>query len=146
MRSASCRPAHPAPVALALIALVLTGCVDGPGSRHEVRNIDAGGGEAFHSRIRLLPTMAYVECLASDSGRCHYAIFGGSCGSLAAALDTDLIDCAPDSGPRVRFSLAVGERRQVDGLPLDYRHCASARSVPAGASCLRTSGPASSSM
>lgn len=146
MRSAAGRAARLAPVVMVLIALALAGCADGPGSRHTVRSFDAGGDEAFHSRIRLLPTMAQVECLASDSGRCHYAVFGNACGSVAAALASDLVGCGPDTVPNVQFSLAVGERRLVDGLPLDYRHCASAWSEPMSAACLRGHEPGPPSM
>lgn len=146
------RPAHPRParrqsangmlsivrsvVLAVVVGSALAGCVDGPGSSHVVRT-QVDGRDAFHSRARLMPASARFECLSSDSGHCHYAVFGGACGSVATTLGSSVLRCRPDAEAHARFSLAVGERREVDGLPLDYRHCASSQPEPMIAACLQ---------
>lgn len=123
----------------ALILIVLAGlataCGGLPGTTVVLRE-GSDGRMDFHSRTRALPGRARFECLASDSGRCHYAVFGGACGGLAAALGDTVVRCADAAVPRLQFDLQVGEHRDVGDLPLGFRHCASGRGGPVTAACL----------
>ncbi|AWV05760.1 hypothetical protein [Marilutibacter maris] len=124
----------------AIIAIVLAAlaaaCSGVPGTTVVLRE-GSDGHTGFHSRTRALPGHARFECLASDSGRCHYAVFGGVCAGLSAALGDGRVRCAEDVAPRLQFDLKVGEHRSVGGLPLGFRHCASGRRGPVTAACLR---------
>ncbi|WP_237056768.1 hypothetical protein [Marilutibacter chinensis] len=128
----------------ALILIVLTGlataCGDLPGTT-VVQREGGDGGMDFHSRTRAMPGRARFECLASGSGQCHYAVFGGACGGLVAALGDTVVRCADDAAPRLQFELQVGEHRDVGGLPLGFRHCASDRGGPVTATCLHLRSP-----
>lgn len=122
-------------IAIVLAALA-TACSGVPGTTVVLRE-DGDGHTGFHSRTRALPGHARFECLASDSGQCHFAVFGGACAGLSAALGDGLVRCADNVAPRLQFDLKVGERRSVGGLPLGFRHCASGRGGPVTAACLR---------
>lgn len=128
------------PFILTALTVLATACGGFPGTTVVLREgID--GGTDFHSRTRALPGGARFECLASGSGHCHYAVFGGACDGLAVALGDRLVRCADDAAPRLQFDLEVGERRDVGGLPLGFRHCTSGRSGTMTAACLRRDRP-----
>jgi hypothetical protein len=125
---------------LPMLALVLlaAACDGGHGTTVVMRE-DIEGQTRFHSRTLAMPGSASFECLASASGRCHYAVFDGACGQFAATLVADVIECEADATPTASFDLDVGERRDIDGLPLDFRHCVRERPGPMTAACLRSS-------
>ena len=117
------------------LLLLATACSGGHGTTVVLRE-DIGGTARFHSRTEALPGSARFECIASASGTCHYAVFGGACGQLAHAFAAEVIACDADAAPAARFDLAVGERRDIDGLPLDFRHCVRERPGAITAACL----------
>ncbi len=122
------------------VLLLATACSGGHGTTVVLRE-DIDGAARFHSRTESQPGSARFECLASASGECHYAVFGGACGPLAMAIVGDVIACDADAAPTARFDLAVGERRDIDGLPLDFRHCVRERPGTITAACLEPPPP-----
>ncbi|MBB1088682.1 hypothetical protein H4F99_09290 [Lysobacter sp. SG-8] len=121
-------------VLLALVALS-TACTGTPGTTVVLRRAD-DGQLGFHSVTEAFPGSARFECHASETGRCHYAVFGGACGGLTAAFGDRIVRCAETASPRLQFDLQVGEQRDVSDLPLDFRHCVREQSGPLTAACL----------
>ncbi len=118
------------------LLLLVAACSAGPGTTVVMRE-DIDGSPGFLSRAETLPGSARFECLASASGQCHYAVFAGACGPLAQAVAGTWFACDETAAPTLRFDLAVGEAREVDGLPLDFRHCVRERPGAITASCLQ---------
>ncbi|MBO9874518.1 MULTISPECIES: hypothetical protein [Xanthomonas] len=91
------------------------------GARREtvVQASDRGVPLIF-SRTTYRDGLATFRCLDSRSGRCHYQVYA-ACTAPQAARGRDGAACSP----RVlqAFDLAVGQRRQIAGLPRDFRQC-----------------------
>lgn len=75
---------------------------------------------------------ARFECLASASGRCHYVVFAGACGSSAGEGVRDRT-CA--TAVVDRFVLRAGQSREVRALPGRIRYCMDHEAMPAGPGC-----------
>ena len=111
-------------LALVYFLLALIGC-DGGGTTWTAR-ASLDGQDVLHARTRLHAGVARFECIASASGRCHYALFAQACAPQPAACQ---------AAPFERFSLAVGESREVVGLPDRFQPCAGTSDAIAHADC-----------
>jgi hypothetical protein len=90
---------------IVLIALLgsLFGC---DGGRDEVvHRIVVSGHDVLLSRASLRDGKARLDCLRSDSGRCHYIVLPRGC-------DAD----APCSARATRYDVPAGASRRVAGL------------------------------
>ncbi|MBO9828842.1 hypothetical protein J7373_11345 [Xanthomonas sp. A2111] len=91
------------------------------GARREtvVQASDRGVPLIF-SRTTYRDGLATFRCLDSRSGRCHYQVYA-ACTAPQAAHGSGGAACSP----RVlrAFDLAVGQRREIAGLPRDFRQC-----------------------
>jgi hypothetical protein len=105
--------------ALLSCLLSLFGCDTRPSTTSITRVVDHGA-DALFSKTTLVDGVATFECFASRSGGCHYRIYeercdgSGSAATARAACRRETLDA---------FALAVGKRRQVEGLPAGFRHC-----------------------
>jgi hypothetical protein len=112
---------------IVLVALLgsLFGC---NGGRDEVvHRIVVSGHDVLLSRASLRDGQARLDCLRSDSGRCHYV-------ELPRGCEAD----APCSAGATRYDVAAGASRQVVGLR-GVRLCVAggAKAVP---QCTATDG------
>lgn len=107
-------------IALAYFLFALLGCDTG-GSTLITRTI-VDGQDSLNSRTRLQAGIGRFECLASASGRCHYALFEQTCAPGQA-------DCRDQ--PFERFSLDAGASREIVGLPERIDLCVTQDAAPA---------------
>lgn len=96
-------------IALLQFVLALFG-VD-VGSHTLVHGAAEAGTTSVYSRTHVEAGVALFECLRSDSGQCHYALYPRTCAADADAAP----DC--DAAPLERFTVASGDARQQVGLP-----------------------------
>lgn len=105
--------------------LSLFGCDTRP-STTSITRIADNGAETLFSKATLVDGVATFECFASASGDCHYRIYEERCMAAAPAVAGHQAQ-TPDSACRREtldvFALAVGKRRQVEGLPAGFGHC-----------------------
>lgn len=106
-------------IALLYFLCALLGCDTGGTTLVTRTSID--GRDTLHARTRLQSGIGRFECIASDSGRCHYALFA--------------YECAPNqptccSEPAERFSLPVGAHREIVGLPERLGLCVTRNAAP----------------
>ncbi len=91
------------------------------GARREtVVQASERGVPLLFSRTTYRGGLATFRCLDSRSGRCHYQVYA-ACTASPQASGGDGAAC----NPRVlqAFDLAVGQRREIAGLPRDFRQC-----------------------
>lgn len=100
---------------LLYLLLSLAGCNEWGSTT--VTRVSVDGHDVVHSRVRTATGIATFECLASDSGACHFTLFPRDCTGAAAS-------CAPVASDRL--TLRVGETRNLTGLPKDVRSCVTA--------------------
>lgn len=103
------------------IVLSLFGCDDSPTLTSTVRD-SAGSTDRLHSQVRVTDGKGRFACLASASGRCHYAVFDAACDSAARG-------CTP--AHTTRFSIGAGESVVRTGLPRHPRVCVDGAHAPA---------------
>ena len=84
--------------ALMYFALSLFGC-DSAGTEF-VHHTRADGVDTLHATASARSGVARFECRASESGRCHYAVYDTGC----------------TQRPLRTFALAAGASRQITGL------------------------------
>lgn len=107
---------------LSPLLVLLSACgVDGTSYSNR---IGSNGHDVLHSKARVEDGVARFQCLASDSGQCHYTLFPEACAGKP--------DCA--LAPLQRFTVARGEGRQIAGLR-DFRVCVSIDEKALGADC-----------
>lgn len=78
------------------------------------------GVDTVFSKTTLEDGVATFECLAASGGACVYRLYQEQCEKAAgtrAGCQRVVLD---------EFELQVGRRRQVQGLPEDFRHCVAA--------------------
>lgn len=112
------------PTAVIALLLSLFGC-DTATSSFEHRVV-AGGRDVLHARAIARGGVARFDCLGSESGRCHFAVFDGTCEA------TPGIACRPV--PTESFSLATGTSRDMLGV-LTLPLCVSADGGQADGGC-----------
>ena len=78
------------------------------------------GHDTLYARTRVQAGIGRFECLASDSGRCHYALFVRDC-------KPDQADCRNQAFQR--FSMEVGASREIVGLPAGFDVCVRQQAV-----------------
>lgn len=99
-------------IALVYFLFALLGCDTGGTSLVTRASID--GHDTLHARTRVQTGIGRFECIASDSGRCHYALYAHEC-------PADQPDCRAE--PFERFSMAAGASREIVGLPARFALC-----------------------
>ncbi|KRD39051.1 hypothetical protein ASE35_01360 [Lysobacter sp. Root916] len=111
-------------IALAYFLFALLGCDTGGSTL--IARATSNGHDTLHARTRVQAGIGRFECIASDSGRCHYALFAREC----APRQPDCRELAFE-----RFSMKVGDSREIVGLPMALDLCVGQHEHPA------TSGP-----
>ena len=109
-------------IALLYFLCALLGCDTGGTTLVTRTSID--GHDSLHARTRVRAGIGRFECIASDSGRCHYALFAHEC-------PPDQPDCrAEPVEPVERFSMAAGADREIVGLPARFDLCVTQNAAP----------------
>lgn len=108
-------------IALVYFLFALLGCDTGGATLVTRTRVD--GQDRLHARTRVQAGIGRFECIASDSGHCHYALFASDCAR-------DRPDCRAQAFER--FSMAVGASREIVGLPASFGLCVD-RQAPADA-------------
>jgi len=85
-----------------------------------VHRASADGSDVLYSRTRVQPGVARFECVRSESGRCHYAIYPDDCGPA----DAPAAGCG--TAPVQGFALTRGDSRRIRGLQPGFILCVSA--------------------
>lgn len=95
---------------------------DRPAGRTHITFARGDGLAVLVSRTTLGDGLATFHCLSSGSGACHYRLYQQHCVAASPAQ--------PEQRCRrrelQRFDLAVGARRQLQGLPGDFNQCVDA--------------------
>lgn len=107
---------------LSPLLMLLSAC--GADGTSYSNRIGSNGHDVLHSKARVEDGVARFQCLASDSGQCHYTLFPEACAGKP--------DCA--LAPLQRFTVARGEGRQIKGLR-DFRVCVGIDEKALGADC-----------
>lgn len=116
-------------VALLAYVLSLFGCQTGTSTfEHHLRS---DGEDTLRARATVDSGVARFECLASDSGACHYVVY-----TDARCAQADCSD-----RPAERFALAAGESRQRTGMQR-FRLCVAATPEAQPADCAALGGAA----
>lgn len=117
--------------ALLYCLLSLFGCEEHAGTTTITRAAEAGRDTLF-SKATWREGVATFQCFASRSGRCHYRLFVEQCAAQAGSPGGRAASCSQRALDD--FSLDVGQRRDLRGLPPGFRLCV--QSEPAqGPSC-----------
>ncbi|MHC9085723.1 hypothetical protein ACYX7E_11935 [Luteimonas sp. RIT-PG2_3] len=145
-------------VSLVSFLLTLIGCNPQSGvTTVSIASVDGVGVNSTKSRIT--QDHARFECLKSVSGQCHYVVYVSSCTGGAMPRDTDDADAenagnsadatdmtvsanasgASDCATRTlqQFTLAAGQVRELDDMPVDVRHCVDHDAMPVAPGCGR---------
>ncbi|GAB3509825.1 hypothetical protein MNQ95_08660 [Pseudoxanthomonas daejeonensis] len=104
--------------------LSLFGC-DPRSSTTSITRVADNGAETLFSKTTLVDGVATFECFASASGDCHYRIYEERCATPAPVAQGQAQPADSDCRRETLdvFALAVGKRRQVEGLPAGFHHC-----------------------
>lgn len=89
-------------------------------SRETVVQASERGVSLIFSRSTYRGGVATFRCIDSRSGRCHYRVYA-ACAAPQPARGGDGAACRPRM--LQAFDLPVGQRRQIAGLPRDFRQC-----------------------
>ena len=108
-------------IALLQFLLALAG-VDVGGSDYSNR-INNGSHDVLHGRTHVQSGVARFDCIASDSGWCHYTLYPDACFGTGCT-----------SAPMQRFSIALGQSRQIAGLT-GFHPCVATTTIPLDPRC-----------
>lgn len=106
-------------IALVYFLLALLGCDTGGSTL--ITRTHTDGRDTLHARARVQAGIGRFECIASDSGRCHYALFAHECAPNRP-------DCR--SQAYERFSVAAGASREIVGLSARFDLCVTQQAPP----------------
>lgn len=95
-----------------------------PTGTTSITRIAAPGAESLFSKTSIHEGSATFRCLQSGSGRCFYRVFSERCGPVPGAAESGQVQCRQQEMDS--FTLSVGQRRELQGLPLDVSQCVSA--------------------
>lgn len=98
-----------------------------PASSTSITRIAGSDGDTLFSKTTLVDGVATFECFASASGGCHYRVYEEAC-AAAPGAKADADACRRRTLDL--FALDVGKRREVEGLPADFRHCVALQEAP----------------
>ena len=101
-----------------------------PASSTSITRIAGSDGDTLFSKTTLREGVATFECFASSSGGCHYRVYEEACAAAPTAAPAAGAAAACDRRTLDAFALDVGTRRQVEGLPADFRHCVALADAP----------------
>lgn len=110
----------------AYIILSLVGC-DVGGRSITTEAVTDDGDTIYSSKTRTWDDHARFECRDSSSGYCHFVVFASDCPGT---------DCRTQQVSA--FSLAPGEKRELDNLPAGFRYCLDHLKPPVAPNCKRT--------
>ncbi len=79
------------------------------------------------------PGSAKIECVASPSGECNYALFTSRCETVDAEAGKFTTTCTHQVFEQ--FKLTTGQSRQLTGLPAGYRQCMKSSGRPEVPNC-----------
>lgn len=79
------------------------------------------------------PGSAKIECVASPSGECHYALFTSRCESVEAGDGKSTTTCTHQVFEQ--FKLATGQSRLLENLPAGYKQCMKSSGKPEAPNC-----------
>lgn len=79
------------------------------------------------------PGSAKIECVASPSGECNYALFTSRCDSVEGEAGKATTTCTHQVFDQ--FKLATGQSRQLTNLPGGYKQCMKASGKPEVPNC-----------
>ena len=108
-------------IALMHFLLALAGCSLGVTSYSD--RIAIGKHEVLVSSARVQDGIARFECERSDSGWCHYTLYPDACFGTGCT-----------SAPMQRFSIALGQSRQIAGLT-GFHPCVATTTIPLDPRC-----------
>jgi hypothetical protein len=74
------------------------------------------------------PGSAKIECVASPTGECNYALFTSRCETLEAEAGKSTTTCTHQVFEQ--FKLATGQSRQLTNLPPGYKQCMKSSGKP----------------
>ena len=106
-------------IALLYFLCALLGCDTGGTTLVTRTSVD--GHDSLQARSRVQTGIDRFECIASDSGRCHYALFARECAPNQPNCRTE---------PFERFSMPVGADREIVGLPARFDLCVTQSAAP----------------
>ncbi len=105
-------------LAVLLACLLSMAGGDGPPGQTRLTFASESRFQMLASRTTLGDGLATFHCLSSGSGTCHYRIYIDHCDAAA-----DRAAGACDRRDLEHFELAVGARRQLQGLPAAFAEC-----------------------
>jgi hypothetical protein len=79
------------------------------------------------------PGSAKIECVASPSGECNYALFTSRCETVEAEAGKSTTTCTHQVFDQ--FKLATGQSRQLANLPPGYKQCMKSSAKPEVPNC-----------
>ena len=95
---------------LSPLLMILSAC--GIGGTSYSNRIGNNGHDTLYAKAHVKDGVARFQCLASDSGTCHYTLYPDACAGKA--------DCT--LAPLRHFAVARGQTRRIEGLH-DFRVC-----------------------
>lgn len=101
--------------------MALFGCHQDTGTT-SITRATRDGHDLLFSKVQSHAGDAVFHCLASRSGQCHYRVYTTACGDGASRAGCPQRELD-------RFTLAVGQVRELRGLAEDFRQCASASAI-----------------
>ena len=93
--------------------------------RSITEHIRSNGTDQLYSKVEITADSARFECLASQSGTCHYTLFAHACSHTGPC----------DASPIERFDVAAGAHLNMARLPKDVQPCVSQDAAPVTAHC-----------
>lgn len=79
------------------------------------------------------PGSAKIECVASPTGECNYALFTSRCESVEGEGGKSTTTCTHQVFDQ--FKLATGQSRQLNNLPPGYKQCMKSNGKPELPNC-----------
>ncbi|MGO1003723.1 hypothetical protein [Lysobacter sp. CA196] len=128
--------------ALLYYLFALLGC--DMGATTIVHRASANGVDIIDSEVRVTDRIAKFECLASQSGQCHYTLFHHDCAAVAStgAAKQPAADAKPCTGQAFeRFAMIAGTDKEVIGLEPGFKLCVSAEDQAMTADCKNAGHP-----
>lgn len=109
----------------ALVAFVCSVLGCNQSQRSFIERSSANGVDQLYSKVEMRADGTHFDCIASQSGSCHYTLFAHGCKETGP--------CA--LSPLQRFTLAVGTQQVVARLPKDLQPCVRQDATPIDARC-----------
>lgn len=92
----------------------------------------SAGVDQLYSKVEMRAEGTHFDCIASQSGSCHYTLFAEGCAPDEACSRT----------PLQQFALAAGAQKVVTKLPKTLQPCVRQDAMPVDARCHAVTPPA----